>query len=435
MGLRPLRVAVAESFRFVNGTSSEWGVREEEHPPTDEKLRSAGITSAIKVTFNLRGFPLNRSYFEANKLDSYLIQHWQMSKCRQLLLDEEARGGFKYVRVGRLRPDVLIWPVGQTAERELSCFESDDYSGSPKQTCLAKATADWRKGMCRTDKRLRALYRETEDFEDKYGWFLKLGIDLAMFGSRSVMIDKALVGLSWLHARREHRGRAIDFNPGRWPGCVADPQLQDDGTPFLDDGSCYLDTTWPQSGRRSGGGPGAFAFIFLGAGKFNGEIVRIARDKHGQHLLFLSHLGEATMAGRQLLTRKLDPELVKARESQLRPKPGEELSPVLQLEHKMKKAGFESAHGLLSTCAVASGEGEVALMMDVYMGLPVHWGAALRRQVLPTAHAIYDCLHMRFCNGQAQTSYGDDQLRRDLHRNILDRGADSEAPNGPPSDI
>ena len=63
-----------------------------------------------------------RSFFESEKYDSYLSQQWQMHKCRQLVLKEEKRGGFEYVRVGRIRPDLLLWPVGETVESQYKCF-------------------------------------------------------------------------------------------------------------------------------------------------------------------------------------------------------------------------------------------------------------------------------------------------------------------------
>jgi hypothetical protein len=218
----PAKVVVVETFRFVNGTmatsngaagddsnsdesGSGWAIHEKEQRSKRAALRAHGVSTTLDVTFNSRGFPMNRSYFEAEKYDSYLIQHWQMQKCRELVLEEEKRGGFEYVRLGRLRPDLLVWPTGPTAELHFECFKANEYAQSPTIDCLAKARALWRKGVRATDERLSRRYTKHADHIGDKAWYHKLGLDLGMFGSRDLMVNKVWTGLAWLHAHRHHR--------------------------------------------------------------------------------------------------------------------------------------------------------------------------------------------------------------------------------------
>ena len=67
------------------------------------------------------------------------------------------------------------------------------------------------------------------------------------------------------------------------------------------------------------------------------------------------------------------------------------------------------------------------ILMDIYTGLPAHWGASLRWWMMPYAGSLGGCLQMSFCNGQVKATYGDDQKwiqpQTALHSNVMDGGA------------
>jgi hypothetical protein len=422
VSLQPSAVAVASDFRFVNGSSDDWGHREEEVPTEfSGALRAAGVASTLSVTFNLRGFPFDRAFDEADKYDSYLVQHWQMEKCSNMLEAAEAQGGFKYARVARMRPDFLFF---QGSEGLLQCFQQEQFEAGTtveaqaQATCLeqrapppAATTRPFGEGggvfpilPGGRGRRLRPLLEPAGDGAGQSEqWLHKFGIDLGLLGSRDLVVDKAFSGLRWLHEHRGWRGTPIDFNPGRWPGCFRDPPEEPS------DCNGYLPLENASSGFGEFGNGELRAAVFQLDG--HGELLRVAAS----HL----HAGApepaatgggwdifcpwafATANDRSQTLVEHNPALLEARNA---PDAQRRRAETDVLYNQM---GYTSSSALASPCTLEVGGQEVA--MDVFSGLPRHWAAALRRALFPAASALQGCLGWSLCVGAAEAAtYGDD---------------------------
>jgi hypothetical protein len=333
-----------------------------------------------------------------------MVQHWQMSKCREFILQAEKAGNFKYIRVAKFRPDMLFYPKSKSTE----CYQKSMYTTTPKQGCLAREWKVAREKM----KLVRPKAKDT-------AWFRRYGIDLAMFGSREIMINRAFVGLDWLHNHRIHTRTHIkvplDFNPGRWPGCfniTPAEILADESLKWSDEsGLCHL--------SFNGKSPKENSLYYLPPESDEeipflpqGELVRIAKTRVGFDIF------------NPWLFDKLDHELDDLVASDVK----RALSLGVNVDAKNALNDQHptiTPYNLLSACELDvpgnKRNTDMRMQMDPFSALPPHWAASLRRVIYPHARAVHACLQMSFCLGWGRSTYGDDSVAN-FHRSITEEG-------------
>lgn len=225
--LEPVRTVELHGHIIVDKPLSPWAYRED------------GTGAALVVMFNLARLPT----YSDGKHGSSLLQHWSMHKCRQIVKEEEYRLGAHYLRVARLRTDVVIAPVffksNSLVERR-QWMPGQDYSRYPHSTtfedskfykylkCKQKTTgANGNSSVEDSEECDEAFEQEIElrrQACSKYlvqaalsgvDWYL--GSDLHLIGSRDLILDGMFMGLDTLvELRNTSRFEIKTWTLGLW---------------------------------------------------------------------------------------------------------------------------------------------------------------------------------------------------------------------------
>ena len=142
------------------------------------------------VTFNPAVFPK----FVDHKIATALIQHWQMSKCADLIRRREQVNGELYMRVARLRTDVLYGGMlpGLANVAFARYFACTHQAGMEDASCAQSLQMQWTPASELCERRLKNTAIETPTQQ----WYVSS--DFLIFGSRDVVIDGLFRGMQVL---------------------------------------------------------------------------------------------------------------------------------------------------------------------------------------------------------------------------------------------
>jgi hypothetical protein len=238
--MQAVNIVVVNNITFLDDQTLPWAYQE-------DTGGSGSSSETLNLNFNLAKFP-RKIKKEAEKIDSYLIQvkiyrlldsylilicqHWQMSKCRSLILEYEAKSNIKYNRVARIRTDLLMLPNVQRGARRkwrspvpISCFKPK-FQGP---ACWSHNKQGGKRVVEHCEKTIQQCESSTTDQNQ---WVhLERVSDFYVLGSRNIMIEQVLTGLDWLsqHPNYTQSWNMLAVMPkllgGRHAGAFKDKKL------------------------------------------------------------------------------------------------------------------------------------------------------------------------------------------------------------------
>jgi hypothetical protein len=224
------KVVVSEAS-FLHRPAEDWAWRD--RPTTESSMLPGTMLSVLE--FNTAKFPEGPGD-EAEKRDTYFIQNWQVAKCKEMILRQEAKFEFKYKRVARMRTDVLFHSTHEHIEVKVvagSCFTDDT-----AQQCVSATKELHRDQLRKCQRSIDAI--ESKPVTAKAGWMLPPTFDRGVVGTRDLILNKAFAGLEKLSTTE--RDSKASWNMERYmPG-----GLQPDG--------CRYASPIVRLGRRFDGG-------------------------------------------------------------------------------------------------------------------------------------------------------------------------------------
>lgn len=166
---------------------------------------SATLDASLHLSINTAKFPKFRA-----KAPSLLIQLWQQSQCRRLILEHEYTSGVRYNRIVRVRSDVVVSDVfwtdqidaafGRSNQLEIIKEKQDKLLLSPygafincRSTGLSNCSQIL---ISRQNDVLAACHRFLENLTLEDNWYINR--EVVSMGSRRVMLDGEFRGIELL---------------------------------------------------------------------------------------------------------------------------------------------------------------------------------------------------------------------------------------------
>jgi hypothetical protein len=181
---------------FLDRPNEVWSWRDRE---TAEASPLNG-TMLSELQFNTAKFPKGD-----DKKDSYFIQHWQVAKCKEMLLEQEAKFKFTYRRVARMRTDVALAPMRGNRNHGVAGFT---HHCNTTERCTRDMDEYHREHVLACQGSISSLEARRKS------WTLKPTFDRGIVGSR----DAVLQGFSGLTAMSTSTAFEGSWNLERFMG-------------------------------------------------------------------------------------------------------------------------------------------------------------------------------------------------------------------------